>query len=747
MRRRAYRACAHLPVAGRVARRPSAGVVHAERRRAPPARRVPLTMTNTPFGFALPGGRAAQTRTIRRRCRRSWRSCSRCSPTRAPARSTGIWPGRWPSPSSRDDPAVATPQKAAVEEALRLADLWLEPESSLPSGIRSVEAWRRADWLTKTLDVWRKLCDPVAARMTGAMGDLVPEEMRAQLGPMAAMLHLARWRRVRRPARQGARLARRRGALRRRHRAAARPGRHGRAHPGQHRGVRRGPGDPRGPGPALRGPARGRPPAAVRARAVAARRTCSSAVESYAARHQGRPRGDRGGDGPHRPDRPRVDARRSRSRASSPRRTPRSRRPRWPGWRPRSPWSRAGSATWWTAPAPTGCPTPVRLAETFRRRRAAGGPAEQTFAALVGLELRPRRLREAAALWAALTEHRGIDGRDAALGPPGPAAQRRRLRRPARPSPGPAATADHRPRLPAPSSTDGPTTPSPDRPADDQRPGRVWSQRMATRRRGLAGTAVRPRASGSARRPAEAGRGWRPSPRGAGPGGPDQPGPQPVPARRGATSSGCGASRAALRVWPVQAQRRQPGRRGQRTRRGRAARLAADRRGRRDRSAGQRAQQLGDHEAGQVGRVGARAGPPGRTRPPAAAASTVGSVQLRHHVPAQSRASPPAEQSASSARYRDRRLHLGHQSRGRPARPRRAPAASAGVTPAGSTAAAASTAMATRRGTPTTTRRVIPAHARLRVRPPHPTRSGAPRRRLDDMIDRLPKSQCAGDLA
>jgi len=63
-------------------------------------------------------------------------------------------------------------------------------------------------------------------------------------------------------------------------------------------------------------------------------------------------------------------------------------------------------------------PDVVRLAEAFRRRRAAGGPAEQTFAALVGLELRPRRLREAAVLWAALTEHRGTSGRDALWGHP-----------------------------------------------------------------------------------------------------------------------------------------------------------------------------------------------------------------------------------------------------------------------------------------------------------------------------------------
>ena len=58
-------------------------------------------------------------------------------------------------------------------------------------------------------------------------------------------------------------------------------------------------------------------------------------------------------------------------------------------------------------------PHAAQLRETIRRRRASGGPAEQTFANLVGLTLRPRRLREAAALWAALTEARGIEGRDA----------------------------------------------------------------------------------------------------------------------------------------------------------------------------------------------------------------------------------------------------------------------------------------------------------------------------------------------
>jgi uncharacterized protein (DUF2342 family) len=53
------------------------------------------------------------------------------------------------------------------------------------------------------------------------------------------------------------------------------------------------------------------------------------------------------------------------------------------------------------------------LAEAIRRRRASGGPAERTFSTLVGLELRPRMLREATALWKDLALARGTEGRDA----------------------------------------------------------------------------------------------------------------------------------------------------------------------------------------------------------------------------------------------------------------------------------------------------------------------------------------------
>ena len=58
-------------------------------------------------------------------------------------------------------------------------------------------------------------------------------------------------------------------------------------------------------------------------------------------------------------------------------------------------------------------PKAAQIAETIRRRRASGGPAESALATLVGLELRPRRLRDAAAMWRAVTDAVGVEGRDA----------------------------------------------------------------------------------------------------------------------------------------------------------------------------------------------------------------------------------------------------------------------------------------------------------------------------------------------
>ena len=373
-------------------------------------------MTNSPFGFALPGGSdgpnpndPAQVQAFLAQIQQMLAN-------------PGTGPVNWDlarqiaQSQLKEDPEVATPARAAVEEALRLADLWLEPESSLPSGIRSVEAWRRADWLMNTLDVWKKLCDPVAASMTNAMGDLVPEQMRSQLGPMSAMLSSVGG------AVFGGQLGTALGSLAAEVLSAGDIGL------------------PLGPaGTAALIPANitaygeGLEIAEDQLRLYAALREAAhqrlfghvpwlrahllNAVETYA-------RGitvDReaieeavGRMDPNDPESVReVQIEGIFNSDDSPAQ--------------KSALLRLETALalveGWVShiverASADRLPDAARLAETFRRRRAAGGPAEQTFAALVGLELRPRRLREATALWAALAEHRGVAGRDALWGHP-----------------------------------------------------------------------------------------------------------------------------------------------------------------------------------------------------------------------------------------------------------------------------------------------------------------------------------------
>jgi putative hydrolase len=66
-----------------------------------------------------------------------------------------------------------------------------------------------------------------------------------------------------------------------------------------------------------------------------------------------------------------------------------------------------------TQAATTRLPRSAAIAEVVRRKRSAGGPAEKTFLTLIGLELRPRKLREASAMWNQITDKVGIQKRDA----------------------------------------------------------------------------------------------------------------------------------------------------------------------------------------------------------------------------------------------------------------------------------------------------------------------------------------------
>lgn len=314
------------------------------------------------------------------------------------------------------DPAVSPADRTAVTEALRLADLWLEPATAWPTGIRSASAWNRNEWIYKTLDVWRKLCDPVAARMVGAMGDLVPPEARAQLGPMQSMMATLGG------ALFGGQLGQALGSLAAEVLSAGDIGL------------------PLGPaGTAALVPANIRAYGAglelpedevrlyVALREAAHQRLFEhvpwlrghvlTAVETYASGIRVNRAAIEEAMGRLNPTDPESMQAIALEGIFTPEDTPAQ----------KASLARLETVLalveGWVCHVVDNAvsgrlPNAVRLAEAFRRRRAAGGPAEQTFAALVGLELRPRRLREAAALWAALTEHRGIAGRDRVWGHP-----------------------------------------------------------------------------------------------------------------------------------------------------------------------------------------------------------------------------------------------------------------------------------------------------------------------------------------
>jgi putative hydrolase len=334
------------------------------------------------------------------------------------------------------DPSVLDAQRREITEAVRLADLWLDEATTFPSGIRKIEAWSRSEWLEATFPVWAKLCDPIAAKGVEAMsgmldidpaqlGEDVPEEMRQALGAfgggaggLGGLGGLSAMLRQIGGAMIGSQTGTAVGELAREvvgstdiglplgpeGVAALLPA--GVAQFGQGLSVE---GGEVRLFLALREAAHQRLFAHVpwlRAHLLGAVEQYASGITVDMARLQEAiPDVDitnpealqeaLSGEGLFRPeDTPAQKAALVRLETAL---------ALVEGW----------VATVVSAAAQDRLTHAEALAEAVRRRRATGGPAERTFATLVGLELRPRRLREAAAIWQGLTSARGIDGRDA----------------------------------------------------------------------------------------------------------------------------------------------------------------------------------------------------------------------------------------------------------------------------------------------------------------------------------------------
>ena len=335
--------------------------------------------------------------------------------------------------AAKGDPSVLDIERSKITDALRLADLWLEDATSFPTGIRTAQAWSRSEWVEATLPVWSKLCDPIAARAVEAMGGMLPEDpaemaedlppemrtaMMAMTGGLGALGGLGDMMRRIGGMMVGGQIGAAIGALA------------DEVVSSTDVGLPLGP-----PGTAAMLPAgvtafgSGLAVSLDEIRLFLALRESAhhrlfahvpwlrsrllGAVEDYA-------RGIKVDAAALREAMPQIDPSNPEALSEAlsgaalfqPEDTPQQKAALArletvlalvEGW----------VATVVEAAAHERLPQASALAEAIRRRRATGGPAERTFATLVGLELRPRRLREAAAIWQGLTGERGVAGRDA----------------------------------------------------------------------------------------------------------------------------------------------------------------------------------------------------------------------------------------------------------------------------------------------------------------------------------------------
>ena len=332
------------------------------------------------------------------------------------------------------DPTPSQRQKDAVADAMRLADHWLDETTAFPSGVTTPAAWSRAEWVVGTTDVWKILVEPIAESSVQALSGALPEEAREMSGPLLGILGKA----------VGGMLAGQigsgLGALASEVLSVSDIGLP-LAAPGRGAIVTANldafaadldvSADDVLLYVALREAAHQRLFAHVpwlRDYLIGAVTDYARGIEINAEGIQSRIEEQMRGVDPTNPE---AMQELLEGGMFEPERSPAQEAALQrlevalalvEGWVD----DVVGQAT------AERMPTAAKLQETFRRRRAAGGPAEQTFATLVGLELRPRRLRDASTLWGSLRTRQGTEARDGVWMHPDLLPTAGRPRRPAR---------------------------------------------------------------------------------------------------------------------------------------------------------------------------------------------------------------------------------------------------------------------------------------------------------------------------
>ncbi len=312
--------------------------------------------------------------------------------------------------------SVTGGEKIAATDAVRLADLWLDDVTDFPSGVTSIQAWSQVDWIEKSIATWASVCDPVAARVVASMSESLPPEVAAQAGPMAPMMSQLGGLMF------GAQLGQGLAALA------------GEVVSGTDVGI---PLAPSGTAVLLSanleklasevGVGLDDVRLYISLREAAHQRLFAhvpwlhqqliETVDAYARGISIDPQAISTALAEVDPSNPASLQSALSNGMFEPQTTPAQKMALRrletllaliEGWVDVVV-ARASQDRMQTAAA---------LGEAIRRRRASGGPAEQTFATLVGLELRPRRLQEAASLWASMTDRHSVAERDGLWGHP-----------------------------------------------------------------------------------------------------------------------------------------------------------------------------------------------------------------------------------------------------------------------------------------------------------------------------------------
>lgn len=72
------------------------------------------------------------------------------------------------------DSSVSDAQRRAVAEACTLADVWLDPVTVFPATSAAPQTWCKSDWLVNTMPIWKRIVEPIGAQMTAAMNNNLP---------------------------------------------------------------------------------------------------------------------------------------------------------------------------------------------------------------------------------------------------------------------------------------------------------------------------------------------------------------------------------------------------------------------------------------------------------------------------------------------------------------------------------------------------------------------------------------------